>query len=265
MLRRHVGRIRYEPTDRVWFAALASLLPRRRWTEIFPVTPATLLAWHRKRAAVIVSAPVRPDQFEDVRSKMMAHVRTNGKRGRWRRAGSGLPGEDEPPPYGVLAALVASLRRELAEMAGALALSKDRTAQALAELFGIPLSSGTVAALTARAAGRLDEFAKHVREQIAASGVAGFDETGFRVEGRLAWVHCARTGNYTLLMAHAKRGRQAMEAMGILPRFTAVAVHDAWAPYDTVARPTSGHIIGRSSARQAGGCPRRPDQTRASR
>jgi putative transposase len=47
----HVGRIRYEPADRAWFAALASLLPRRRWTEIFPMTPATLLAWHRKLAA----------------------------------------------------------------------------------------------------------------------------------------------------------------------------------------------------------------------
>jgi hypothetical protein len=35
----------------VWFAALARLLPRRRWTEIFPVTPATLLAWHRRLAA----------------------------------------------------------------------------------------------------------------------------------------------------------------------------------------------------------------------
>ena len=51
VLRRHVGRIRYEPADRVWFAALARLLPRRRWTEIFPVTPATLLAWHRRLAA----------------------------------------------------------------------------------------------------------------------------------------------------------------------------------------------------------------------
>ena len=35
----------------MWFAALARLLPRRRWTGIFPVTPATLLAWHRKLAA----------------------------------------------------------------------------------------------------------------------------------------------------------------------------------------------------------------------
>ena len=40
----------HEPADRVWFAALARLLPRRHWTDIFPVTPATLLAWHRKLA-----------------------------------------------------------------------------------------------------------------------------------------------------------------------------------------------------------------------
>jgi putative transposase len=51
VLRRHVGRLRYEPADRVWFAALAGLIPRQRWTEVFPVTPATLLAWHRKLAA----------------------------------------------------------------------------------------------------------------------------------------------------------------------------------------------------------------------
>ena len=51
VLRRHAARIRYEPADRVWFAALAPFIPRRRWTEIFPVTPATLLAWHRQLAA----------------------------------------------------------------------------------------------------------------------------------------------------------------------------------------------------------------------
>ena len=50
VLRRNVGRVRYEPGDRVWFAALARLLPRRRWTGILPVKPATLLAWHRKLA-----------------------------------------------------------------------------------------------------------------------------------------------------------------------------------------------------------------------
>jgi putative transposase len=51
VLRRHAGRMRYEPADRAWFAALARRIPRRSWAEIFPVTPATLLAWHRKLAA----------------------------------------------------------------------------------------------------------------------------------------------------------------------------------------------------------------------
>ena len=116
-------------------------------------------------------------------------------------------------------------------------LSKQRTAQALAELFGTPLSSGTVAALTARAAGRLGGFLERAREEIAASPVAGFDETGFRVAGRLHRVHCARTGKYTLLMVHPRRGKEAIEAMGVLPAFAGIAVHDAWAPYDSYTAP----------------------------
>ena len=51
VLRRHAGRIRYEPADRVWFTALTRLIPRARWAGVFPVTPATLLAWHRRLAA----------------------------------------------------------------------------------------------------------------------------------------------------------------------------------------------------------------------
>ena len=44
VLRRYAGRVRYEPADRAWFAALAAMVSRRRWAEVFPVTPATLLA-----------------------------------------------------------------------------------------------------------------------------------------------------------------------------------------------------------------------------
>ncbi|MFE2515974.1 integrase [Streptomyces mirabilis] len=43
--------VRYEPADRLWPAALSSLIPRRRWTDVLPVTPGTLLAWHRKMIA----------------------------------------------------------------------------------------------------------------------------------------------------------------------------------------------------------------------
>ena len=48
VLRRQISRVRYTPADRVWLAALSRLLPRHRWAEVFPVTPATILAWHRK-------------------------------------------------------------------------------------------------------------------------------------------------------------------------------------------------------------------------
>src|SRR6266487_3614128 len=51
VLRRHASRVRYEPADRAWLAALARLIPRSRWAGVFLVTPATLLAWQRKLAA----------------------------------------------------------------------------------------------------------------------------------------------------------------------------------------------------------------------
>ncbi|MFF7588839.1 integrase core domain-containing protein [Kitasatospora purpeofusca] len=43
--------VRYEQADRLWFAALSSLIPQRRWAQVFPVTPGTLLAWHRRLIA----------------------------------------------------------------------------------------------------------------------------------------------------------------------------------------------------------------------
>jgi len=51
VLRRQVGRVQYRPSDRLWLAALSRLIPRHRWGEVFAVTPATLLAWHRRLVA----------------------------------------------------------------------------------------------------------------------------------------------------------------------------------------------------------------------
>jgi transposase len=51
VLRRHVPRARYEPADRIWFAALSRLVPRHRWPAVFPVSPATILRWHRRLVA----------------------------------------------------------------------------------------------------------------------------------------------------------------------------------------------------------------------
>jgi hypothetical protein len=51
VLRRQIGRVRYQPGDRLWLAALSRLIPRRRWGKAFMMTPATLLAWHRRLVA----------------------------------------------------------------------------------------------------------------------------------------------------------------------------------------------------------------------
>jgi hypothetical protein len=87
--------------------------------------------------------------------------------------------------------------------------------------------------MTKRAADGLDDFLDLVKQRITGAEVAGFDETGLRVASKLHWVHCARTGKYTLITCHHKRGREGIDDAGVLSRFTGVAVHDAWAPYDT--------------------------------
>jgi len=61
VLRRHVKKVCYQPEDRLWFTALSGLVPRRRWAEVFGVSPSTLLAWHRKLVAgKYTTTPHRP-------------------------------------------------------------------------------------------------------------------------------------------------------------------------------------------------------------
>ena len=85
VLRRHAGRIRYEPADRIWFTALAQLIPRRRWAEVFPVTPATLLAWHRKLAARKYDTSKRrgPGRPPTVRSIACLAIRMANENPQW--------------------------------------------------------------------------------------------------------------------------------------------------------------------------------------
>ena len=80
------------------------------------------------------------------------------------------------------------------------------------------------------------------RQAVAAAEVAHSGEAGFWVAGGLAWVHSASAGNYALITAHQKRGTKGMDAAGVPPSFAGIAVHDAWAPYDT--HPSvAGHAL----------------------
>jgi transposase len=117
-------------------------------------------------------------------------------------------------------------------------LSRGRTCEAVSELFGVSVSPGAVAGMVQRTAGKLGGTLEAIRTALAAAGVAHADETGFRAGGKLAWVHPASSGTYVLITVHPKRGRQAMDAAGVIPAFGGVLVHDAWAPYDTYGHLT---------------------------
>jgi transposase len=82
VLRRHVKRVRYRPVDRIWLSALARLIPRRRWAQVFGVTPETLLRWHRRLMAwrwtyPRSAAPGRPSTQVSVRRLVVAMARQN--------------------------------------------------------------------------------------------------------------------------------------------------------------------------------------------
>jgi putative transposase len=78
VLRRQIGRVRYQPGDRLWLAALSGLVPRHRWGEVFAVTPATLLAWHRRLVArkwdyTSRRRPGRPSTTASIRKLVIPH------------------------------------------------------------------------------------------------------------------------------------------------------------------------------------------------
>src|SRR4051794_15905884 len=110
-------------------------------------------------------------------------------------------------------------------------LPVERTAGLLAEVFGTPMATGTVAAWTHRAAAGLEPFTAAARRALAEAELVHADETGLRVAGRLHWLHVATNSRFTALFCHRRRGKQAIDAAGVLPRFTGIAVHDAFAPY----------------------------------
>lgn len=91
VLRRQIARVRYEPADRAWFAALSALVPRVRWPEVFPVTPKTLLSWHRRLVAGKYTpsrrAPGRPSTRPSVKALVLRMAGENPYWGHERIAG----------------------------------------------------------------------------------------------------------------------------------------------------------------------------------
>jgi transposase len=103
----------------------------------------------------------------------------------------------------------------------------------LADVVGIEVSTWWVTTACARTAAAVAPANTAIKDAIAAPGVAYFDETVIRVAGRNHWLHAAATGRLTAYhIDEHGRAAASMTAFGILPRFTGVAVYDAYSGYD---------------------------------
>ena len=108
----------------------------------------------------------------------------------------------------------------------------DRTAEIFADLYGHSVAEGTIISAGEAVAEQVAPVNAAAKAQlIGTTEPVHFDETGTAVMGRLQWVHVACTDLLTYLAVHAKRGRKALDAIGILPQRQGKAVHDDYHSY----------------------------------
>jgi transposase len=110
-------------------------------------------------------------------------------------------------------------------------LPVQRTKELLS-LLGLNLSSGTLDNFRKSASVSLSPFIELLRKSIIDSDAGFFDETGIKVSGKNNWIHVAATKLYTLFLLHPKRGKEAHEAMAVLPFFKGVLHRDGYRSYN---------------------------------
>jgi transposase len=110
-------------------------------------------------------------------------------------------------------------------------LPLGRVQQLLSDLLGMRLARGTLVGWVQQAARALEPVERQIKAALAHAPVLHHDETGVRRAGKLAWAHVTSTSRLTHYAIHAKRGQEAMDAIGILPTYRGVSVHDGWDSY----------------------------------
>jgi transposase len=125
-------------------------------------------------------------------------------------------------------------------------LPTARTCEALAALCGCQISEATRLPWSELAAERLAPTVERIAELLAASRLQHGDETGIRVYGMLHWLHVNCTPFLTHLAWHESRGRQAMDEIGIWPRFRGRGMHDrlvSYEAYDCAHSICGAHLV----------------------
>lgn len=106
-----------------------------------------------------------------------------------------------------------------------------RLTQICQDLYGQPLSEATVVAANQRAFERLTPFEQRLVQILPQAPLNHCDESGLRVAKSLHWLHVVSNPSLTFYGVHPKRGTEAMDYFGILPRCRHWLMHDHWKPY----------------------------------
>jgi transposase len=111
-----------------------------------------------------------------------------------------------------------------------------RTSEAMKDLFGCPISWATVERAARVFSGKLVRCEQRIKAAVRDSSVIGVDETGLRVAGGNGWIHVARTERLTHFAYDGRRGKAAMDEVGILPQFRGTLVRDGYLSYTRFER-----------------------------
>lgn len=112
-------------------------------------------------------------------------------------------------------------------------LPLERITDLVEVLTGYKISQGTIVNTTKKLYEKLEQFEETLKERLKTAEVLHTDESGMRSQGKTHWVHTASTETMAHFAIHEKRGSEAAKAIGILPEFKGVLVHDHWKPYYT--------------------------------
>jgi transposase len=110
-------------------------------------------------------------------------------------------------------------------------LPLERTCEALGDLLGVHMSEGTVGELIQRTAAQLAPIEQQIKEALKQAAVIHQDETSVSVAGKRYWEHVTSTASLTHYQVHQSRGHEALDAIGILPEFSGISIHDGWGSY----------------------------------
>ena len=112
-------------------------------------------------------------------------------------------------------------------------ISLKRVQQSIRTLIGLAVSEATILKYVIRLHQALEKWEQDAIEQILAMPAMHVDETSLRVDKKNHWIHVCASGDITLKFLHSKRGREAIEDIGVIPRYGGVVIHDCWASYLT--------------------------------